>query len=217
MQRQAAILPTAMGLPTRYDAALAEDRRLAADTSAQAAQTTERRRQLAVLAAQELRAQADIEARQAQLDLAKIRLGYTVLRAPEDGVVGARQVRVGTLLEPGSAVVPFTRLQNVWITANFTERQLTDILPGQAAYVRMDTYPDVELRAHVDGISPLTGTQLAAIPADNATGNYTKVVQRVPVKIVLDDISPLAGRIRPGMSALVRIDTASHSYVRPAR
>ncbi len=216
--RQAMLLPTALGEGRRYDNALAEDRRLAADTRAQSAQAEERRRQLGVLAAQEARAAADIEARQAMLDLARIRLGYTRLRAPFDGVAGTRQVRVGTLLEAGTQVIPVTQLAGVWITANFTERQLTDIRPGQPAVVRMDTYPDVKLHGHVGGISPLTGQQLAAVPGDNATGNYTKVVQRVPVKIVLDDEGGrLRGLIRPGMSALARIETNGDRAVRPAR
>ncbi len=217
--RQAALLPTALGTRRRYDDARAQDRRLAAETRAQAAQAEARRRQLGVLDAQEARAAAAIEARQAALDQARIRLGYTILRAPFDGVAGARQVRVGTLLEPGTAVVEVTQLQDVWIVADFTERQLTHIRPGQPARVRMDAFPEAELPAHVGGISPLTGSQLAAVPADNATGNYTKVVQRVPVKIVFDPDkghAALRGRIRPGMSALVRVLTGTAAPVRPA-
>ena len=215
--RQAILLRTVLGERRQYDNALADDRRLAADTRVQAAQAEERRRQVAVLEAQEARASADIEARQAMLELARIRLGYTRLRAPFDGVAGTRQVRVGTLLEAGTAVIPVTQLAGVWITANFTERQLTDIRPGQPALVRMDTYPDVQLHGHVAGVSPLTGQQLAAVTADNATGNFTKVVQRVPVKIVLDDEGTLHGRIRPGMSALARVQTGGYEAVRPAR
>ena len=218
MSRQAMLLPTALGERRQYDNALAEDRRLAANTRAQAAQVEERRRQIAVLDAQQARAAADIEARQASVDLARIRLGYTKLRAPFDGVAGTRQVRVGTLLEAGTEVIPVTQLSGVWITANFTERQLTDIAPGQPARVRMDAYPDVELSGHVAGTSPLTGALLAAVPADNATGNYTKVVQRVPVKIALDgEGGRLPGLIRPGMSALARVQTGPAASVRSAR
>ena len=110
-----------------------------------------------------------------------------------------------------------TPLSNVWVVADFTERQLTDIRPGLPAWVRFDAYPDVQLHGHVGGISPLTGGQLAAVPADNSTGNYTKVVQRVPVKIVLDADNPLAGQIRPGMSALARVNTSGAPDVRIAR
>ncbi len=216
--RQAVLLPTALGTRRQYDNAVAEDHRLAADTRAQSAQAEERRRQVAVLQAQEARAGAEIELRQAMLDQAQIRLGYTRLRAPFDGVVGTREVRVGTLLEPGTEVATLTQLSSAWVIANFTERQLTDIRAGQAARVRMDAYPDTELTGHVSGISPLTGGQLAAIPADNATGNYTKVVQRVPVKVVFDVAGGgLNGRIRPGMSALVRVLTGPDAAVRPAR
>ena len=215
--RQAALLPTALGLRRQYDDAVAENRRLAAESRADDATTQERRRQLEVLAAQQARAAADIEREQARLDLARIRLGYATLRAPADGVVGARQVRVGTLLEPGTVVVPMIPLNRVWVVADFTERQLTGIRPGLPAYVRLDAYPDVQLHGHVAGISPLTGGQLAATPADNSTGNYTKVVQRVPVKIVLDADNPLAGQIRPGMSALARVNTSGDPGVRIVR
>ncbi len=217
--RQARLLPTALGERRTYDDAVAEDRRLAADTRAQAAQAEERRRQVDVLAAQAARAAADVEARRATLDLARIRLGYTRLRAPFDGVAGTRQVRVGTLLAAGTEVIPVTQLAGVWVNANFTERQLTYIRPGADAEVRLDAYPGVVLRGHVAGISPLTGDQLAAVQADNATGNYTRVVQRVPVKIVLEaGGGVLAGRIRPGMSALARVLTGAAAVgVRPAR
>ena len=216
--RQAVLLPTAVGLRRQYDSARSESRRLEAQLRSQEAQREERRRELAVLAAQQARAEANVELRQAQLELARIRLSYTVLRAPADGMVGARQVRVGTLLEPGTEVAPLTPLDRVWFTASFTERQLTDIRPGQPARVRLDAYPTIELAAHVAGISPLTGGQLSGAQGDNATGNYTKVVQRVPVKLTVDpDEIRLRGLIRPGMSALVRVLTDGTTHVRPAR
>ena len=221
--RQAVLLATPLGLRRNYDNAAGERNRLAANTRAQSARTEERQRQIVVLQAQQARAAAAVEVRQAQLGLAEIRLGYTVLRAPSDGVVDTRQVRVGTLLEPGTEVIPFVPLPHVWLVANFTERQLTDMHPGQPARVRVDAFPDVELAGHVAGISPLTGAQLSGVTADNVTGNYTKVVQRVPVKVVLDGTdtsgsqSAVQDQLRPGMSALVRVLTDGTASVRPAR
>ena len=221
--RQAVLLATPLGLRRNYDNAAGERNRLAADTRAQLAQTDERQRQIAVLQAQQARAAATVQLRLAQLDLARIREGYTVVRAPMDGTVGARQVRVGTLLQPGTEIIPMVPLAHTWLTANFTERQLTDMRAGQPARVRIDAFPDVELAGHVAGISPLTGAQLSGVVADNVTGNYTKVVQRIPVKVVLDGTdttgapSPLQNQLRPGMSALVRIMTDGTAAVRPAR
>jgi membrane fusion protein (multidrug efflux system) len=216
--RQAVLLPTALGLPRRYDDALSDSRRLAAQARAQGAQREERRLELPVLAAQEARAVANVDLRVAQLDLARLRLSYTVLRAPADGMVGTRAVRVGTLLEPGTEVVPLTPLDRIWLVASFSERQLTDIRPGQPALVRLDAFPDRQLAAHVAGVSPLTGGQLSGVQPDNSTGNYTKVVQRIPVKIVLDnDQMQLAGLMRPGMSALVRVQTDGAPRIRVAR
>ncbi len=208
-ERQRILLPTALGLARSLDNATAEADATAAQTVQAEAVTAERRRSIGVLQAQRLSDQAQVDVQQAALELARIRLGYTVLRAPRDGVVGARRVRVGSLLQPGMAVTDLTPLDTVWIDANFTERQVTDMWVGQAAEVRLDTYPGVILRAHVVGMSPLTGQQMSPLPPDNTTGNYTKVVQRVPVKIGLDDeAGPLHDRVRPGMSAIVRVITA---------
>ena len=208
-ERQRILLPTALGLARSLDNATAEADATAAQTVQAEAVTAERRRSIGVLQAQRLSDQAQVDVQQATLELARIRLGYTVLRAPRDGVVGARRVRVGSLLQPGMAVTDLTPLDTVWIDANFTERQVTDMWVGQAAEVRLDTYPGVILRAHVVGMSPLTGQQMSPLPPDNTTGNYTKVVQRVPVKIGLDDeAGPLHDRVRPGMSAIVRVITA---------
>ncbi len=208
-ERQRVLLPTVLGLARTLDSATAAAEVTAAQTVQADAMTAERRRSIGVLQGQRLSAEAQVDVQQAALELARIRLGYTVLRAPRDGVVGVRRVRVGSLLEPGMAVIDLTPLDTVWVDANFTERQVTDMGVGQAAEVRLDTYPGVVLRAHVVGMSPLTGQQMSPLPPDNTTGNYTKVVQRVPVKIGLDDeAGALHDRVRPGMSAIVRVITA---------
>ncbi len=207
-ERQRILLPTALGLGRTLDDATASAAATAAQTAQAEATTIERRRAVAVLAAQRLSAQANVDVQLAALQLARIQLGYTVLRAPRDGVLGERQARVGSLLQPGVAVTSLTPLDTVWIDANFTERQVTDMRVGQPAAVRLDTYPGVTLAAHVIGLSPLTGQQMSPLPPDNTTGNYTKVVQRIPVRIGLDDqAGPLHDRVRPGMSAVVRVIT----------
>lgn len=166
------------------------------------------RRQRAVLDSQELMLRADLKARQASLDLARTNLGYTRIVAPEDGVVGERKVRAGQLVGPGTQVVSLVQRQ-VWVEANYRETQLRNIQEGDRAEIRIDEFPGLKLEGSVAHISPASGSQFALLPPDNATGNFTKVTQRVPVKIVLDQNSG-SERLRPGLSviAVVRTGTA---------
>src|SRR5258705_75101 len=136
---------------------------------------------------------------------AQINLGYTRVVAPADGTIGERQVRPGQLVSPGTQVMPFVD-GATWVQANFRETQLTNISVGQIAEVRVDVYPGEVARGKVLEIAPASGSQFALLPPDNATGNFTKVVQRVPVKIALDD-SPLTAKLRPGLSAVVTVRT----------
>ena len=163
--------------------------------------------QLDILGAQERQAQATIQARQASLDLARINLGYTRITAPADGEVGQRLVRPGQYVGVGTQVIAVVSLPNVWVVANYKETQLTNVKLGQPATVTVDTFPGVALRGHVDSLSPGSGSQFSLLPPDNATGNFTKVVQRIPVKIVLDEPGPLRDRLRPGMSVTASIRT----------
>lgn len=163
--------------------------------------------QLAVLDAQTKQAEAAREARRAQLDLARINLDYTRITAPADGVVGQRRVRPGQYVGVGTQVVTVVPLPNVWVMANYKETQITHMAPGQPATVRVDAFPGRELRGRVEGFAPASGSQFSLLPADNATGNFTKVVQRIPVKIVLEDVGDLAGRLRPGMSVVPSVRT----------
>jgi len=163
------------------------------------------RRTKAVLASQELQLLADLHAREAALTIAQINLGYTRIAAPADGTVGERQVRPGQLVSPGTQVMSFVD-GTIWVQANFRETQLTNIRVGNVAEVRLDVYPGEVARGKVLEIAPASGSQFALLPPDNATGNFTKVVQRVPVKIALDD-SPLPERLRPGLSAVVTVRT----------
>src|SRR6202008_2106718 len=145
--------------------------------------------------------------KQAALQVAQVNLGYTRIVAPADGAVGERQVRPGQLVAPGTQVTTF--VENVrGVAANFRETQLTNIKVGDPAEIRVDVYPGRVIKGRVLEIAPASGSQFALLPPDNATGNFTKVVQRVPVKIALDD-SPLTSRLRAGLSAVVTIRTKS--------
>src|SRR5262244_2593 len=163
------------------------------------------RRGKAVLGSQEIQLVADLHAKEAALQVARVNLGYTQISAPADGTVGERQVRAGQLVSPGTQVMPF--VENIrWVAANFRETQLTNIKVGDLAEVRVDTYPGKVFKGRVLEIAPASGSQFALLPPDNATGNFTKVVQRVPVKIALDD-STLTSKLRPGLSAVVTVRT----------
>jgi membrane fusion protein (multidrug efflux system) len=163
------------------------------------------RRSKAVLESQDNQLIADLHAKEAALDVAKVNLGYTQILAPSDGTVGERQVRPGQLVSPGTQVMTF--VENIrWVAANFRETQLTNIKAGDTAEVRVDTYPGQVFKGRVLEIAPASGSQFALLPPDNATGNFTKVVQRVPVKIAFDDSSP-AAQLRPGLSAVVTVRT----------
>jgi membrane fusion protein (multidrug efflux system) len=163
-------------------------------------------RQLAVLEAQIAQSEATISAQRAALDAAKINLGYTTITATQDGVVGQRQVKPGQLVGVGSQITTLTPLPKVWVIANFKETQLTHMAVGQKAEVAVDTFPGHKLRGHVQAFAPASGAEFALLPPDNATGNYTKVVQRIAVKIIIDDADGLADRLVPGMSVEAKVD-----------
>src|SRR5499425_2379780 len=163
------------------------------------------RRGKAVLESQDIQLIADLHAKEAALEVARVNLGYTKILAPADGTVGERQVRPGQLVSPGTQVMTF--VENIrWIAANFRETQLTNIKVGDPAEIRVDVYPGQVFKGRVLEIAPASGSQFALLPPDNATGNFTKVVQRVPVKIALDDPT-LTSRLRPGLSAVVTVRT----------
>ncbi|WGF87977.1 HlyD family secretion protein [Marinivivus vitaminiproducens] len=181
----------------------------------QSADATLRRDQAAVVSADaELKtleadltqAEATVQQRQAELDQAKLNLGYTTITAPTDGVVGNRALRVGQYVEPGTQLMAVVPVQAAYVVANYKETQLTDVRPGQPVDIEVDMFPDVVVHGHVDSLSPASGQAFALLPPDNATGNFTKIVQRVPVKIVVPPDNPLAGQLRPGMSVIPTID-----------
>ena len=163
------------------------------------------RRQKMVLESQELQLVADLRAKQASLVLAQVNLGYTKISAPGDGTVGERQVRPGQLVSPGTQIIPFVDRVR-WVQANYKETQLTNVRVGDAAEIRIDQFPGKIFGGKVIEIAPASGSQFALLPPDNATGNYTKVVQRIPVKIAFED-TEFANQLRPGLSVTATVRT----------
>jgi len=163
------------------------------------------RRTKAVLESQDLQLQADLHAKQASLAAATVNLGYTKIYAPGDGTVGERQVRAGQLVSPGTQVISFVDVAK-WVLANYRETQLTNVKVGDPAEIRIDQFPGQVIHGKVLEIAPASGSQFALLPPDNATGNFTKVVQRIPVKIALDD-SAFAAKLRPGLSVIATVRT----------
>jgi membrane fusion protein, multidrug efflux system len=149
---------------------------------------------------------ADIEAKKAAIVVAQVNLAYTRITAPTDGTVGERHVLAGQLVAPGTQTIDLVQSE-VWVQANFKETQLTNMRVGDSADVRVDTFPNRVFRGKVDQLSPASGSQFALLPPDNATGNFTKVVQRVPVKITLLPGQPYLDRLRAGFSAVVIVHT----------
>ena len=219
--RQEALFGTGSATRQRVEAAVADAERFTAQLASREADLAQARTMLrsnelaveaerrtkAVLASQEWQLVADLHAREAALAAAQVNLSYTRIVAPTDGTVGERQVRPGQLVSPGTQVFPFVG-GTAWVQANFRETQLTNIKVGDAVDVRIDVFPGEVIHGRVLEIAPASGSQFALLPPDNATGNFTKVVQRVPVKVALDD-STLTPRLRSGLSAVVTVRTKS--------
>jgi len=217
--RQESLLATQAATKQKVEAAVADEQRFAAqETSRKAdleqAKTALRsneiaveseRRSKAVLESQEHQLIADLHAKEASFAVAKINLGYTRISAPADGTVGERQVRPGQLVSPGTQVLTFVA-ETKWVQANYRETQLTNMKVGDPVEIRIDQYPGKVFRGRVLEIAPASGSQFALLPPDNATGNFTKVVQRIPVKIAFDDAN-LASSLRPGLSVIATART----------
>jgi membrane fusion protein, multidrug efflux system len=184
----------------------AEQQQARAQLSSRSAELEAQIKQRAVLDAQEQQLKADLNGKQEALKVAQTNLDYTRILAPTDGIVGERKVRIGQLVSPGTQVISLVD-NTIWVQANYEETQLTNVAKGNSAEITVDTFPGVVLRGHVEEIAPASGSQFALLPPDNATGNYTKIVQRIPVKIVLDPNPDLAARLRPGMSVIAEIST----------
>ena len=154
--------------------------------------------------------EAQVQAADAQLGLAKIDLSNTVVRAPRDGQLGEASVRLGQYVTAGSQLL-FLVPKSLWVVANFKETQTTHMQIGQPAHFTVDALGGAQLSGHIDEIAPATGSEFSVLRADNATGNFTKVVQRLPIRIAIDPYQPLAARLRPGMSVIATVDTTAQT------
>lgn len=164
-------------------------------------------RQISLSRASQMQAIAKIEQARAALQSAKLQLAYTRIFAPVDGKISKKPVEEGALVQPGTPLMAIVGRRAPWVVANFKETQLTDVRPGCRAIVKVDAFPGRKFKGHVDSIAAATGATFALLPPDNATGNFTKVVQRVPVKIMLDIDREDEQKLCAGLSVLVIIDT----------
>ena len=217
--RQEALFQTHSSTQQTVEQAVANDQQLAAQLTSRQADleqaksalhssevaAEEERRTKKVLESQEGQLIADLHVKQAALTVAQVNLSYTTIEAPADGTVGEKQVRPGQLVSPGTQVISFVPLIK-WVEANYRETQLTNVKVGDPVEIHIDEYPGRVVHGKVLEIAPASGSQFALIPPDNATGNFTKVVQRIPVKIALED-SSFANSLRPGLSVIATVRT----------
>jgi membrane fusion protein (multidrug efflux system) len=206
-ERQEALLQTTFGTRQKVEQVVAQDQAAQADLEASKAALEAQKRQLDVQIGTRQQRAADLASTQALLDAAKLRLSYTRIVAATDGVVSERQVQQGDYVTIGSNLISVVPLPNVYVVANYKETQLTRFQPGQLVDLSVDTFPGTAFKGRVERISPASGSQFSLLPADNATGNFTKVVQRVPVRIQLDRDETLLAKLRPGMSVTTRVHT----------
>jgi membrane fusion protein, multidrug efflux system len=197
------------GTPQLTEQAVDNEKRAVSTLALNAAKLDQQRQQINVLESQKAQAIATLVGQKAARNLATINLGYTRITAPVDGMVSERRVRPGQYLSVGTQVISLVPLPDVWVIANYKETQMTNIRSGQRARVTVDAFPGKVLHGQVDSWSPASGAEFSLLPPDNATGNFTKVVQRIPVKIVLDRDPSLGDLLRPGMSVIATIDTTS--------
>jgi membrane fusion protein (multidrug efflux system) len=166
-------------------------------------------REVDVLNAELAQANASLAQSQARAQQAALDLGHTQIRAPVDGIVGNKTVAVGNYVQTGTEIMAVVPIGQVYVIANYKETQITNIAAGQHVTLSVDAYPGLKVTGTVDSVAPASGQEFALLPPDNATGNFTKIVQRVPVKIDLDLTPDIIGKLRPGMSVEPSIDTRS--------
>jgi membrane fusion protein (multidrug efflux system) len=207
-KRYSALMSSDFASRQRFEQAEADARKAEAALAKSRAALAAEQSQLAVLYSQRREDEAKLLQARANLRLAKNDLDNTVIRAPISGVAGNRAGQVGQYVKPGTQLLSLVPLPRVYVTANFKETQLTRMRPGQIAQVSVDAYPDLTLTGHIESFAPASGAEFSLLPPNNATGNFTKIVQRVPVRIGLPANGPLAGLLRPGLSVTVTVDTS---------
>jgi membrane fusion protein (multidrug efflux system) len=216
-RRQRELLRTRIaGTEQTVEQADANEKRTQAQLALNNAQLDQQKALLASLDIQQNQLQAQVRAAEAQVTLAQDNMDYTRIVSPADGLVGLRQVRRGQFVNVGTQVISVVPLPRIWVIANYKETQMTNVRLGQGARVTVDAFPDLVLVGKVDSWAPGTGSTFALLPPDNATGNFTKVVQRVPVKIVLNPNPSLGTLVRPGMSVVATIDTGERAAAAPS-
>ena len=214
-KRYAALVSADFASRQRYETAQADSRKAEAALDKARAALVAEQTQLAVLRSQKQEEEARLMQARASLLLARNDLDNTVIRAPVAGVAGNRAGRVGQYVKPGTQLLSLVPLPYVYVTANFKETQLTHMRPGQMAEISVDAYPDHPLEGRIESFAPASGAQFSLLPPDNATGNFTKIVQRVPVRVALPADGPLARLLRPGLSVTVTVDTRSEPAAKP--
>lgn len=203
------LMKTGYGTVQRAQQADATLRTNSANVQRDRAALVAAREQIKVLEAQRVKAEAQLEHDRAVEHQAELNLGYTSITAPIDGTVGARQVRVGQLVQAGTQLMAVVPLHAVYVVANLKETQLTRVSAGEPAEVTVDAFPGQAIKGRVDSIAPASGLQFALLPPDNATGNFTKIVQRVPVRIRINAGPESRKVLVPGLSLSVEVDTRS--------
>jgi membrane fusion protein, multidrug efflux system len=198
---------TSYGTRQSAERTSAADEAARSETKSAEAGLTAARQQLTMLDAEIAEARASIAQAKADLETARLNLGYTEIRSPIDGYVGNRAAQVGAYATSGAYLLSVIPAHGLWVDANFKEDQLAHMRSGQPATVVADVLPDKVFHGHVLSLAPGTGAVFSVIPPENATGNFTKIVQRVPVRIALDDGDARLGALRPGLSTTVSIDT----------
>ncbi|MGR9578025.1 HlyD family secretion protein [Pandoraea sputorum] len=187
----------------------ADYKQLAANRDRAEAGAVAAERQLDVIATQKQQAQAALAQAVAERDIAKLNVEYTVLRAPVDGTIGNRRARPGAYAQAGTQLLAVVPAHGLWVDANFKEGQVAHLRPGMPVKIEADVLPGRVFHGRVASLAPATGAQFSVLPPENATGNFTKIVQRVPVRVQLDDADARLGTLRPGLSVTAEVDARS--------
>ncbi|MFZ1990122.1 MAG: HlyD family secretion protein [Alphaproteobacteria bacterium] len=216
-KRYSDLLKTGYGTVQKAQSASANLRQQTAALDASRAALAAAQQKIQVLKTQRDQAQSALARAQAIEQQAELNLSYATITSPIDGVVGARTLRVGQYVQAGTALLAVVPLQSVYVVANFKETQLAAMRNGEPARFKVDSFPGSTVHGHVDSLAPASGQEFSLLPPDNATGNFTKIVQRVPVKIAINADDPLAGQLRPGMSVEVTVDTKATAVAMKSR
>lgn len=206
-QRARELRSNAAGTQAALDAAEASAKSAAADVESAKAGVAQAEAQLGVLRAQLDTARLDVRVARTAVERAQLDLDFTAIRAPFDGILTERQIQLGSYVAPGSRIGTLVPVSDVYVGANFKETQIADIRPGAKVAIRVDAWPKEQLSGTVESLTAGTGQVFSLLPASNATGNFTKIVQRVPVRITLDEADRNRLPLRPGMSVVVEVDT----------